>query len=144
MDEPTRLLVGVDFSELTPVTLDYATRLAQGRNAKIDLLHVLLGSLPAHAAANAPPGILDKIRSDEEVGALRELELLMAGIPEPVRGRILLRRGAPAAALCEVAADGYEMVLVSTHGRTGLSHMLIGSVAERVVRHAPIPVLVVR
>ena len=50
----------------------------------------------------------------------------------------------PGCTICDVAAKGYELVVVSTNGRTGLSHILIGSVAERVVRHAPIPVLVVR
>lgn len=139
------LLVAVDFSALTPRTLQYAVRLAHGQDARVDLLHVMLGSLPAHAQAHAPAEILAKIRQGEEVSALRELQGLMeAEVPEACRGRILLRRGQPAETICEVATDDYEMVVVSTHGRTGLSQILLGSVAERVVRFAPIPVLVVR
>jgi universal stress protein A len=143
--EPKPLLVAVDFSQLTPRTIEYAVRLARGQGARVDLLHIMLHSLPAHAQANAPTEVLSKIRQGEEVSALREIEGLMAThVPEACRGRILLRRGPPAETICEAAKDGYEMVVVSTHGRTGLSQILLGSVAERVVRHAPIPVLVVR
>lgn len=139
------LLVAVDFSQLTPRTIQYAVRLARGQDTRVDLLHVMLGSLPAHAQAHAPAEVLAKIRQGEEVGALRELQGLMeAEVPEASRGRILLRRGPPAETICSVAGESYEMVVVSTHGRTGLSQILIGSVAERVVRYAPIPVLVVR
>ncbi|HHO53948.1 MAG TPA: universal stress protein [Deltaproteobacteria bacterium] len=139
------LLVAVDFSQLTPRTIRYAVRLAQGQGALVDLLHVMLGSLPAHAQANAPAEVLAKIRQGEEISALRALQgLMQTEVPEACRGRILLRRGPPADTICTVATEAYEMVVVSTHGRTGLSQILIGSVAERVVRHAPIPVLVVR
>ena len=139
------MLVAVDFSQLTPRTIQYAVRLAQGQGAQVDLLHVMLGSLPAHAQANAPAEVLAKIRQGEEVSSLRELQSLMEEhIPEACRGRILLRRGSPAETISTVAQDGYEMVVVSTHGRTGLSQILLGSVAERVVRIAPVPVLVVR
>jgi universal stress protein A len=54
-------------------------------------------------------------------------------------------RGSPAHAIVDAAKLGnYDLIVLGTHGRTGLSHMLIGSVAERVVRHAPCPVLSVR
>ena len=112
--------------------------------AKIDLLHVALHTLPAHAQTHAPAGVLDQIRKGEEVSALRELQSMQDGIPEEFRGRILLRRGHPADTICRAASEGYELVVISTRGRTGLAHVLIGSVAERVVRHAPVPVLVVR
>lgn len=138
------LLVAVDFSELSPTALEYAVRLAQNRKRRIDLLHVALHTLPAHAQANAPSGVLDQIRRAEEVGALRDLQELMDNhVPEELRGQTILKRGPPADTICQ-AAEGYELVVVSTRGRTGLAHVLIGSVAERVVRYAPVPVLVVR
>lgn len=143
--EERPLLVAVDFSELTERTVRHAVRIAQGTGARIDLLHILLHSLPAHVEANAPAEMMARIRQGEEVGALRELQALMdAQVPAELRGRLLLRRGPPAETICEVAKDGYDTVVVSTHGRTGLSQILLGSVAERVVRFAPIPVLVVR
>ena len=138
------LLVAVDFSELSQRAVEYAIRLAAGRGRKIDLLHVALHSLPAHAQAHAPAEVLDQIRKGEEVSALRDLQELLHSIPEDYRGKIVLRRGPPADTICQAASEGYELVIVSTRGRTGLAHVLIGSVAERVVRHAPVPVLVVR
>jgi len=144
MDDARPLLVAVDFSSLSAQTVTYAIVLAQGRGRKIDLLHVAQSALPAHAARHAPPEVLDAITAEEERSARAGLAKLMATVPPSLRGEQLLRRGSPAETICEVCSDGYELVVVSTHGRTGLSHMLIGSVAERVVRRAPIPVLVVR
>ena len=67
----------------------------------------------------------------------------MEKVPEALRGDKLLRSGDPQTHICKEAVD-YELLVVATHGRTGLQHMLLGSVAEEVVRKAPIPVLVVR
>jgi len=139
------LLVAVDFSELSPKAIEYAVRLANNRGRKVDLLHVALHSLPAHVEAHAPSEVLDKIRKSEQHTAVTNLEALMeAHVPLALRGEILLRRGPPADTICQTAADAYEIVVVSTRGRTGLAHVLIGSVAERVVRYSPTAVLVVR
>jgi nucleotide-binding universal stress UspA family protein len=139
------LLVAVDFSELSPKAIEYAVRLANNRGRRIDLLHVALHSLPAHVEAHAPAEVLQQIRKSEETTAITDLRALMdAHVPSALRGQVLLRRGPPADTICKIAAEGYEMVVVSTRGRTGLAHVLIGSVAERVVRHSPTAVLVVR
>jgi len=145
MDTPKPLLVAVDFSSLTAKTVGYAVVLASGRNRKIDLLHVAQSALPAHAAKHAPPEVLKAIKDEEESTARSSLASLMNdNVPAELQGEMILKRGPPAETICAVSGDGYEMVVVSTHGRTGFQHMLIGSVAERVVRRAPIPVLVVR
>ena len=69
----------------------------------------------------------------------------MVTVPEAHRGDCLLRDGPPPEVICEVAGElGHELIAVSTHGRSGLQHLLIGSVAERVVRMAPCSVVVVR
>ena len=65
-------------------------------------------------------------------------------VPAVHRGQQVKRRGPAAETICEEAGKGYDLVVVSTHGRTGLSQFFIGSVAERVVRLSPTPVLVVR
>ncbi len=143
--QPRPLLVAVDFSELSEQAITYAVGLAQAQRNRVDLLHVAMHSLPAHAQRHAPTAVLDQIRRDEEVSALRELAALQARhIPAPHRGQLLLLRGPPAETICSVASRGYEMVVLSTRGGAGLAHILLGSVAERVVRRAPIPVLVVR
>ncbi len=138
------LLVAVDFSELSKRAVEYAIKLSRDTDRKIDLVHIAMHTLPAHAQRNAPQEVLDQIRKGEEVAALRDLQGMMEDVPAQNRGRTLLRRGPAADTICNEAAQGYELVIVSTQGRTGLAHVLIGSVAERVVRHAPIPVLVVR
>lgn len=68
---------------------------------------------------------------------------LVAGLPEAVRGEGLVRHGRPAAEIAE-AAEGYDLLLVATHGRKGIGHLLLGSVAERVIRTASVPTMVLR
>lgn len=138
------LLVAVDFSDLSERAVAYAVDHARGSGRCIDLLHVGQDTLTARARANAPADMLEVIRKHEDENDQKELERVMATVPEAMRGQTLLRRGPPAETICEVAGNGYEMVVVSTHGRTGLQQFFIGSVAERVVRLAPVPVLVVR
>jgi len=138
------LLVAVDYSELSERAVAYAVEHAQGTARKVDLLHVAQDPLPARAAAHAPPEVLEQIREAEHAEDEAEMQRFMKLIPADHRGSGLIRRGPAAETICEVAGEGYELVVVSTHGRTGLSQFFIGSVAERVVRFSPIPVLVVR
>jgi universal stress protein A len=138
------LLVAVDFSPLSLRALQYAVDFVAHSTRTIDLLHVSQAALPAHAAARAPADLLEQIREQEDHAARHELGRFMEQVPEAHRGQQLVRRGPAAETICEVAKGDYELVVVSTHGRTGLSQFFIGSVAERVVRLAPTPVLVVR
>ncbi len=71
------------------------------------------------------------------------LDELVASLPESVRGVGIALEGRPAAEIVAAAAD-HELLLIGTHGRTGIGHLLLGSVAERVVRTATTPVLVLR
>ena len=138
------LLVAVDFSPLSLRAIEHAVEFAEHAGRRIDLIHVTQATLPAQAAARAPAELLEQVRHQEDAHAHAELERLHQAVPEGLRGQKLLRRGPPAETICEAAAEGYGLVVVSTRGRTGLSQLLIGSVAERVVRLAPTPVLVVR
>jgi len=140
----TKLLVAIDFSPLSLRAVQYAVDFVKGSSRTIDLLHVTHDPLPAHAASNAPAELLEQIREGERTRATSEMATVMATIPEHHRGEEIVRRGPAAETICEVAGEGYDLVVVSTHGRTGLSQFFIGSVAERVVRLSPIPVLVVR
>jgi len=138
------LLVAVDFSELSERALAYAVEHAEGSERKIDLLHVAQDALPARAAAHAPPEVLEQIREAERAEDESEMARFLALLPDNRRGQGIIRRGPAAETICEVAGEGYGLLVLSTHGRTGLSQFFIGSVAERVVRFSPIPVLVVR
>jgi nucleotide-binding universal stress UspA family protein len=140
----TKLLVAVDFSPLSLRAVEYAVEYVRGSSRTIDLLHVTQDPIPAHAASHAPAELLEQIREGEQSRASNELDAIMETIPTMHRGRQIVRRGPPAETICEEAAKDYDLVVVSTHGRTGFSQFFIGSVAERVVRLSPIPVLVVR
>ncbi len=139
-----KLLVAIDFSPLSLRAVQYAVDFVKGSSRTIDLLHVAQDPLPAHAASHAPAEILEQIREGEQTRAVAELDAVMQTIPEAHRGTQLVRRGPTAETICDEAGKGYDLVVISTHGRTGLSQFFIGSVAERVVRLAPTPVLVVR
>ncbi len=128
------LLVAVDFSRLSPRAVEYAVRLARGRGRKVDLLHVTRNTLPAHAQARAPSEVRDKLAHKEDDAAQQLLNGLMDSVEPELRGQVFTARGSAADVICAHASKGYELVVVSTHGRTGLAHALLGSVAERVVR----------
>jgi universal stress protein A len=139
------ILVAVDLEETSLMTVEFAVRMGSTNRAKLDLVHVLVSAIPARAKVHAPAELRDRMRAGEEVAARESLEALMKQhVPEESRGNCFLKRGEPAKAVCDLAGSGYEMVVVSTHGRTGLEHVVLGSVAERIVRFATIPVLVVR
>ncbi len=140
-----RILVAVDFSSLTERTIGYATELSLGGDRVIDLLHVTMSGMPDHMQANLPADLRNKLEHSEHAAAESRLHQLMATlVPEGHRGEVLVQRGHAADTICTIGAKGYDLVVISTQGRTGLKHVLLGSVAERVVRYATVPVLVVR
>jgi nucleotide-binding universal stress UspA family protein len=74
-----------------------------------------------------------------------ELETVRQTIGDTIRASAFMRTGAPHVEITEAARElGIDLIILSTHGRTGITRMLLGSTAEKVVRHAPCPVLIVR
>jgi nucleotide-binding universal stress UspA family protein len=139
-----RILVPVDFSKPASKAVRYAASFARQFDAKITLLHVCpvpyypaeLGGIPTVIPQNEPPADLIQDRLDAEAKRL---------IPEGMRRRPLIRVGAAFDEVCKAASElKIDLIIIATHGRTGLKHMVLGSTAERIVRHAPCPVLVVR
>ena len=128
-----RILVPVDFSEHAREALLYAVRLAEPLEADVDVLHV-----DAEADARSEHETLDD-------RAMQELEAFVRGVPVPIDVRLRTRvlRGDPAKVIVE-ESEVYDLVLMGTHGRTALVHLLMGSVTEKVFRHARCPVLVVQ
>lgn len=141
----TRILVPVDFSEHATATLDYAAVIAGRFGAALELVHVIDDPYASGAwssdiyLANVPE-ILENLTADA-TRHLQELKAKFARHGGDVTTAVL--RGNPARMIVEHAA-GFDLVVMGTHGRTGLPHVLMGSVAERVVRRAPCPVLTVR
>ena len=134
------ILVPHDFSPQATVALRTAAALAKEHGGKLTVLYVLVPFyLPADTPFGmAPPGdLLPEQRAS--------LERLVAKVLGRSGARVTVRVtiGDAAERILE-AARGVDSIVMATSGRTGLAHFLIGSVAEKVVRHATVPVLTLR
>jgi universal stress protein A len=144
MHKIERILVPVDFSIHSMRALEYAGFLAQRFDAKVDVLHVWK---PSEYAGDE---MVLLTRSEPEITlstflrnhADRQLAEFLKGLPHSDR---MLESGDPATTIARVATERqYDLVVLATHGRTGLSHLMMGSVAEKVVRLCPCPVVTCR
>lgn len=145
-----KILVPTDLSPASLLGLDAAALLARQFGAAVELFYVYDPALLSPLYALPGAGVLA-----DASAAIPDFERALVVELERVRGahlggvdRVLTASAqakSPADAICERAkTTGVDLIVLSTHGRTGLAHMLIGSVAERVVRHAPCPVLTLR
>jgi universal stress protein A len=138
-----RILVPHDFSEHATRALEVAADLARKHAGRLQVLHVVT---PFHPVTAFPEeGVALVSEADLMTGERSRLEAVVARTlgrkrTPPVRCTVTL--GDPYHRIAD-AARGVDLVVMSTAGRTGLAHILIGSVAEKVVRHAPVPVLTI-
>jgi universal stress protein A len=143
--EIRRILAPTDFSELSKQGLKSALELAQSFGAELLLLHVV--DPPAYPVEGIVPSHLGApLMDDLERQASTELAQML---PEAPASRVNVSRrvgvGIPHRKIVEVAEEEEaDLIVLTTHGRTGLSHLIMGSVAEKVVRTAPCPVLTIR
>ena len=137
------ILVPVDFSDCSKKALEYALPLAQEHNAVITLLFVVE---PAYGAGEYGGVDYSNLKRDAKEHGERELDKLATDeLHRDVSVVSLVRTGSPSREIIEAAESlPADLIVISTHGRTGLKHVFLGSVAEHVVQRAPCPVLVVR
>lgn len=140
-----RILCPVDFSEVSIFALDYGMSIAKECGASVTLLHVVE---PIVAPADFSFGPLTNAEVEDQMAAraLESLEELKAksGLP-PERAAVRVERGRSFTEIVRVAREEKANLLVlATHGYTGITHALLGSTAEKVVRKAPCPVLTVK
>jgi len=137
------VLVAVDFGPSSERALELAMKLVEGSDARLTLVHV--AEVPPLAYAGLTFSAADIIGAVEEAAAAQ-----LAEKTKSVRARIPnatyeLRTGAPWEAIVDVAATcKADAIVVGTHGRRGISHAVLGSVAEKVVRLSKVPVITVR
>ena len=139
------ILVPTDFSDLSCEAFSWATLLAEEFKAKIVIVHVI--SARAAVDMTAQPGNPWESVLEREDNAMSESfqSCLQSNIGQTVETQTLVEVGLAAEKITEAAKEkDADMIIMATHGRTGLSHALIGSVAEKVVRQAPCPVLTIR
>lgn len=137
-----QILVPTDFSELSARAVEYARDLAEEFEATLILLNVQAPSHISDAEGLPSPEALELTRTSREQGALVRLrELFLDG----EKTRYCVVTGYPEQAIPAVArAENVDLIVMATHGRTGLTRMLEGSVTEEVLRLAPCPVLALR
>jgi len=139
------ILVPVDFSPFSTKSLDYAVAFAAQFRATIVLLHVVEPVVYPENYVTLPA-----VSDDLQQSLMRSAEQKLAeqcrqlkSLPTQVKP--MTRLGRPFTEIAEAAKElPADLIIISTHGYTGLKHVLLGSTAERVVRHAPCPVLTLR
>lgn len=138
------ILAPTDFSDASSTALDYAVGLARATGATLHLFHAyespLLELAPYDFAF--PRNLWDDVRK----AAGEQLEAWRARVADSgVVVEAHLTHGVPSDAIARVAGEiGADLIVMATHGRTGLAHVLLGSVSERTLRTAPCPVLSVK
>ena len=142
-----RILMASDFSLYSQEAQDYAVYLARSLGVDLHLLHVFEPSYYSHT------GVTSRIHPEvrqwfEEIRKTEQMKLNT--LTEEVRSQgvkvhAVFKEGNPFLEILKAAGEiQADLIVMGTHGRTGLAHVLMGSVAERVVRKAPCPVLTVR
>lgn len=163
MMDVRKILVPIDYSSDSQQALLWGMSLAEKYGSKLIFFHAIpkaieevfpqgigVTSPPAYYLQRMAPGnrpfgeqpiIIDLV--DKAVGELQDFAHKHLKGPMPLEGKVGV--GKPAEEILHVARDeGVDLIVMGTHGRTGLRHLLLGSVAEEVTRHAPCPVFTVR
>ena len=146
MTPPRRILVPTDFSESAQAAWRYAQMLAGQFNSRIHLLHVV--GLPylydAWGTEAAALRMADLMAQSEDMARNKLRKLVPTAGPLAGRVKTATATGITVEQILEyIAAERIDLVVMGTHGRGMVGHLLLGSVAERVVQQAPIPVLTV-
>jgi nucleotide-binding universal stress UspA family protein len=132
-----------DFSEQSGCAFQLACSLARDYGSRLIVLHVLKAPVLTYGGVmTAPP---PPMHSPEELQAVREQLQRIKPLDSTLSVEYLLEEGDPATAVLQIAQERQcDLIVMGTHGRTGLGRLLIGSVAEQVVRKASCPVLTVK
>jgi len=146
----TKIVAATDFSEDSALALSYAQEMAAKFGAELVLLHVDQPLAPVMMTPELGPamdiGAMSRIAEEQRMLAQRELDKLIKNVRDAgLKGKCLLKVGSPFLEILHTAQnEKADLIVLGTHGRTGLAHVLMGSVAERVVQKAPCPVLTIR
>ncbi len=145
MEQIKKILVPIDFSDYSKNALKYAVQFAKQFNAKIYLVYVVE---PMIYPADFSMGQVAIPSADIDLHSRAEEELKKLSkdiINGSLQVEILIKTGKPFVEIIETAsANDVDLIIIATHGHTGVEHLLFGSTAEKVVRKAPCPVLTLR
>ncbi|MCA8985625.1 MAG: universal stress protein [Planctomycetaceae bacterium] len=152
MAEIKRILLATDFSECSNHAREFACQIASQFKAELHLLYVIHDmavEVPDFGMGLAFPGYLENVTGVKRELSMKAHEKLEAELSEPWVEQLQVvhsvRFGIPATKIVEYAQEHeIDLIVIGTHGRVGIPHVLLGSVAERVIKHAPCPVTTVR
>lgn len=139
----THIIVGTDFSASAERAVDLAVEMAQQFGAALTLVHVTEVPVFAYGSVGVVTGdLITPIREAAEQATATALAALQQRLPA---AKSVVRLGFAADEVLAAAQElGADLIVTGTHGRRGMTHLLLGSVAEKIVRMSPVPVLTVR
>lgn len=141
----SKILVPVDFSEYSKMALDYAVQFAKQFNSELTLIYVIEPIVyPSDFGLGQIP--INQVDFEIQSRAEEELQkLIKEKIPAEVKANYVVKTGKPFLEIINTAKEcDCDLIIIATHGHTGIEHILFGSTAEKVVRKSPVPVLTVR
>ncbi len=135
-----KILCPIDFDDNSIAALDYARDLAKAQGATLCVMHVVVVLLPGAGFPLEPYPVVS-----DEPGKLELQKIAREHLNGTVQYELVARTGHPAETIVKAAEDfDVDLIVMATHGRTGVSHLFLGSVAEHVVRQSKRPVLTIR
>jgi nucleotide-binding universal stress UspA family protein len=140
----SKILAPVDFSAGSRIAVEYAVALAKALNSTVTLFHA--HEMPGSMNSIVPGADNEVDAGLERAAAMQRLEAMRAEMQKEtdVEIRVMVQRGSPAKEIVSYSlSGGFDMIVMGTHGRTGLKRVVMGSVAEAVVRRALCPILTV-
>ena len=146
----TKIVAATDFSDDSKLALSFAEELARKFSADLIVLHVDQPLAPVMMTPELGPamdvGAMGRIAEEQRLLAQRELDKIAGRLRDSgLKVKSMLKVGSPFLEILHTAQnEGADLIVLGTHGRTGLAHVLMGSVAERVVQKSPCPVLTIR
>ena len=141
-----KILYPTDFSEPSKLALEYAAALAKQFDAELEILHIMFDETQV-VSFYLPQVTMQSLSADIETGSEKQLTEFIddQAVLKGVKYTKHLIKGTPFLEIIKRAEEiSADMIVLGTHGRTGLDHVLFGSTAEKVVRKAPCPVFTVR
>ena len=144
MKQFNSILFATDFSDASGPASDYAITLAKLTGAQLHVLHVI-NELDEHQRVMIPREAFLVLEKELEVQAVRELDCFCKGPASEISTTTHAVVGSAFQKILETGTKvNADLIVMGTHGRTGMEHVIVGSTAERVVRRSKIPVLTVR
>ncbi|KUJ95837.1 MAG: hypothetical protein PWR24_1386 [Desulfonauticus sp.] len=139
-----KILCAVDFSDMSKKVADYAATLARALEGEVVVLYVA-PSLSQYVGFHVPPASIETFVGEIVSGAEKTMEVFIQENFESVSAQGIVKTGYAAEEILEVAEkEEVDLIVMGTHGRKGIDRILFGSVAEKVVKGAKMPVLTVR